>query len=110
MKNLCVLITGANRGYGNAIANFILPNLDESCAMIVHSRESCVELTSSKCKVIEVVGDLSDDSVAQKIEKMNLNDFTEGWLIHNAGSPGDCSKPLLQQNLSAEQVEVSIVT
>ena len=106
MKKVCVLITGANRGYGNAIANLMLSNLDESCALIVHSRESCIELNSAKCKVIEVFGDLSDDTVAQKIENLNLNDFTEGWLIHNAGSPGDCSRPLLQQNLSAEQAEV----
>ena len=106
MKKVCVLITGANRGYGNAIANLILPNLDESCALIVHSRKDSVKLESSKCKIIEVFGDLTNDYVAEKIESMNLNDYREGWVIHNAGSPGDCSKSLLQHNLSAEQVEV----
>ena len=103
MKSTCVLVTGANRGYGNAIAHAFTRTLDDCCVLIVHSRTGHVEMEKTECTIVELIGDLATDTVAKQIESMDLSQYKTGYLIHNAGSPGDCSAPILEQSLSADQ-------
>ena len=103
MKSTCVLVTGANRGYGNAIAHAFTSKLDSTCLMILHSRTEPVEMKMTECKVLELRGDLETDAVAKELESMDLSQYQTGYLIHNAGSPGDCSVPILEHTLSGDQ-------
>ena len=102
MKSTCVLVTGSNRGYGEAIAKAFLSELDESCALILHSRIDVEIDLQAKCKIIKVVGDLKTDVVAKALEEMDLSEYDCGYLIHNAGSAGDCSTPILKQEQTAD--------
>lgn len=103
-SNSVVLVTGANRGYGEAIAREFLDRLDEESMLLLHSRTGAVpwlqkELTDlSKCKIETLKGDLS--------EIINWNElllsgaghmsFENAFLISNAGTCGNIEKPLLE--------------
>ena len=102
MKSTCVLVTGSNRGYGEAIAKAFSHSLDESCALIIHSRIDEETDIQGRCKIIKVVGDLKTDVVAKTLDEMDLSEYNSGYLIHNAGSPGNCSTTILKQKATGD--------
>ena len=99
-----VLVTGANRGYGEAIAREFLSRLDEESMLLLHSRTGAVPwlqkelIISSKCKIEFLIGDLSENINWNELleSKAGHSSFKNAFLISNAGTCGNIEKPLLE--------------
>ena len=104
-SNSAVLVTGANRGYGEAIAREFLSRLDEDSLLLLHCRTASTFNWSwkgiakdAKCKVELIEGDLSEEvdwSRELKIKTDSLS-FLNAFLISSAGTCGNIEEPLLQ--------------
>ena len=79
MERTCVLVTGANRGYGEAIAKAFLSEIDQSSMIILHSRSGLIPwLKDHKylAKIETLDGDLSCNiNWASKLKDMELETF-----------------------------------
>ena len=79
MERTCILVTGANRGYGEAVAKAFLSEIDQSSMLILHSRSGQVPwLEDQKYSVrIETIdGDLSCNiDWASKLKDFELKSF-----------------------------------
>lgn len=103
-SNSVVLVTGANRGYGEAIAREFLDRLDEESMLLLHSRTGTVPwlqkevIDSSKCKIGTLKGDLSDNINWNELLLSGVGhmSFQNAFLISNAGTCGNIEKTLLE--------------
>lgn len=79
MERTCVLVTGANRGYGEAIAKAFLSEIDQSSMIILHSRSGKIpwlEDHKYSAKIETIDGDLSSNiNWASKLKDMELDTF-----------------------------------
>jgi NAD(P)-dependent dehydrogenase (short-subunit alcohol dehydrogenase family) len=108
-SNSVVLVTGANRGYGEAIAREFLDRLDEESMLLLHSRTGTVPwlqkevIDSSKCKIGTLKGDLSDNINWNELLLSGVGhmSFQNAFLISNAGTCGNIEKPLLETHLES---------
>ena len=79
MERTCVLITGANRGYGEAVAKAFLSEIGESSLIILHSRSDQIPWLGdhkSSVNVKTIDGDLSCNiDWASKLKDIELKSF-----------------------------------
>ena len=79
MERTCVLVTGANRGYGEAIAKAFLSEIDQSSMIILHSRNGQIpwlEDHKYSAKIETIDGDLSCNiDWASKLKHIELETF-----------------------------------
>ena len=60
MNKTAILITGSNRGYGEAIARHVLSLTDSTCHVVLHSRSGQIQWLENvkyEAKVTIVSGD-----------------------------------------------------
>ena len=79
MKRTCILVTGANRGYGEAVAKAFLSEIDQSSMIILHSRSGQIpwlEDHTYSAKIERIHGDLSCNiDWASKLKDIELESF-----------------------------------
>ena len=79
MERTCVLVTGANRGYGEAIAKAFLSEIDQSSMIVLHSRSGEIpwlEDHKYSAKIETIDGDLSGNiDWASKLKDIELETF-----------------------------------
>ena len=82
MERTCVLVTGANRGYGEAIAKAFLTEIHQNSMIILHSRSGQIPwLKDNKfsAKIETIDGDLSCNiDWGSKLKYIDLKSF-ETW-------------------------------
>ena len=79
MERTCVLVTGANRGYGEAIAKAFLSEINQSSMIILHSRNGQIPWLGDhkySAKIEAIDGDLSCNiDWASKLKHIELETF-----------------------------------
>ena len=82
MERTCVLITGANRGYGEAVAKAFLSEICENSMIILHSRSGEIPWLAdhnSQVKIETIDGDLASNiDWASKLKHIELKPF-DSW-------------------------------
>jgi len=94
-----VVITGANRGYGKALALAVIENVKPGSWLTLHSRTGAIpwlEQTDIRGDITiqEISGELQDD--VKWYEKLNVAEgtFGEAILFNNAGTCGDVTNTI----------------
>ncbi|CAG5081909.1 Oidioi.mRNA.OKI2018_I69.PAR.g9990.t1.cds [Oikopleura dioica] len=107
-QNSAVLITGANRGYGEAIAREFLSRLDKDSLLLLHSRNGTIpwleKEEKKRCEVKILKGDLGEPLNWMELIKTTRKSYRSAFLISNAGTCGDIEKPLLETGHSLEEL------
>lgn len=107
-KSCYVVITGANRGYGKAIALAVLEKLKPGSHLTLHSRNGKFDwLDMSNLRadisVQQIDGDLQKDLQWEtKCKPPKLAQFDEAILFFNAGTCGDVTNTILQSTYDLE--------
>ncbi|KAG1471066.1 hypothetical protein G6F56_002333 [Rhizopus delemar] len=118
LKHTVYVITGANRGFGKAIANTIASNTQEKTSVILVGRSRAELETIQLANVdthfianVSLEGSIQvEETIIKPLEEM-MNDWRESdiapvtkvVLVNNAGSTGDLSKKV--QDYTVEEIQ-----
>ena len=109
-KSCFVVITGANRGYGKAIALAVLEKLKPGSHLTLHSRNGKVDWldehdVNGHITVERIDGDLQEDlQWGTKLKLPKSAQFQEAVLFYNAGTCGDVSTTILNSTYDLDYV------
>ena len=106
-----LFITGANRGYGRALAERALSQLSSGSVLVLHSRAGNIEWVNNfesrqDIHIIQIAADLRDTGIDWEAEidsKIpNRDNFNFALLFFNAGTCGDVTTIVVDSNYDSD--------